>query len=89
LRVLGERGITSLFVEGGAEVHGSFLKERVFQQLITYIAPILIGGKLAPTSFGGSGLEKIADAIPLTIKEVEKIGNDLRVIAEPIIERGY
>jgi hypothetical protein len=31
----------------------------------------------------------IAEAIPLTIKEVEKIGNDLRVIAEPIKERGH
>jgi diaminohydroxyphosphoribosylaminopyrimidine deaminase/5-amino-6-(5-phosphoribosylamino)uracil reductase len=89
LRVLGERGITSVFVEGGAEVHGSFLKERAFQQVITYIAPKLIGGKMAPTSFGGRGLEKIADAIQLTIKEVEKIGNDLRVIAEPIKERGH
>jgi diaminohydroxyphosphoribosylaminopyrimidine deaminase / 5-amino-6-(5-phosphoribosylamino)uracil reductase len=89
LKVLGERGITSLFVEGGAEVHGSFLKEHAFQQVLTYIAPTLIGGQTAPTSFAGSGFEKMTDAVSLTIKEVKKIGNDLLVIAEPIIERGY
>lgn len=84
LHVLGERGVTSLFVEGGAEVHGSFLKEKAFQQIITYIAPKLIGGKMAPASFGGSGMETIAEAPVLTIKELKKIGDDLRIIAEPI-----
>ncbi|MEO2078386.1 MAG: bifunctional diaminohydroxyphosphoribosylaminopyrimidine deaminase/5-amino-6-(5-phosphoribosylamino)uracil reductase RibD [Bacillus sp. (in: firmicutes)] len=84
LVVLGEKGITSLFVEGGAEVHGSFLKEKAFQQVITYIAPKLIGGKGAPTLFGGQGIEKIAQAVSLNIRQVDRIGNDLRIIAEPI-----
>lgn len=83
LTALGKRGITSLFVEGGAEVHGSFLKEHAFQQLISYIAPKLLGGKLAPTSFGGIGIENIADAIDLEIKQVVMIGQDVRIIAEP------
>ncbi|WP_462409691.1 bifunctional diaminohydroxyphosphoribosylaminopyrimidine deaminase/5-amino-6-(5-phosphoribosylamino)uracil reductase RibD [Neobacillus sp. Marseille-QA0830] len=84
LSSLGKRGITSLFVEGGAEVHGSFLKERAFQQIITYIAPKLIGGRQAPASFGGYGIEKIEEAVNLTIKQVDLIGNDLRIIAEPV-----
>lgn len=84
LHYLGKYGITSLFVEGGAEVHGSFLKEGAFQQVITYIAPKLIGGKAAPASFGGSGIETLSEAPLLTIKEVTKIGDDLRIIAEPI-----
>lgn len=83
LAVLGKRGITSVFVEGGSEVHGSFLKERAFQQVITYIAPKLIGGKLAPTSFGGNGIEKIAEAAALKINHVDLIGSDIRIIAEP------
>jgi diaminohydroxyphosphoribosylaminopyrimidine deaminase / 5-amino-6-(5-phosphoribosylamino)uracil reductase len=83
LKVLGEMGITSLFVEGGAEVHGSFLKERAFQQIITYIAPKLIGGKSAPASFGGEGIEKMAEAVDLIIKEVTLVGDDVKIIAEP------
>jgi len=83
LKVLGERGITSLFVEGGSEVHGSFLKEQAFQQLITYIAPKLIGGKLAPSSFGGLGFETMDEVMELTINQIDRIGNDLRIIAAP------
>jgi diaminohydroxyphosphoribosylaminopyrimidine deaminase / 5-amino-6-(5-phosphoribosylamino)uracil reductase len=84
LKKLGNHGITSLYVEGGAEVHGSFLKAKAFQQVITYIAPKLIGGKTAPASFGGEGIEVLADTVALDIKEVTKMGQDIRIIAEPI-----
>ena len=83
LKKLGERGITSLFVEGGAEVHGSFLKEKAFQQVITYIAPKLLGGKSAPAAFGGEGIAQLEDTVPLEIIDVKQIGQDIRIIAEP------
>jgi len=83
LKVIAEKGITSLFVEGGSEVHGSFLKEHAFQQVITYIAPKLIGGKQAPTSFGGEGIEKMTEIMSLKIKEVAMVGDDIKIIAEP------
>lgn len=83
LEVIAEKGITSLFVEGGSEVHGSFLKEHAFQQVITYIAPKLIGGKKAPTSFGGEGIENMAEIMSLKIKEVAMVGDDMKIIAEP------
>ncbi|HAQ07686.1 MAG TPA: bifunctional diaminohydroxyphosphoribosylaminopyrimidine deaminase/5-amino-6-(5-phosphoribosylamino)uracil reductase RibD [Bacillus bacterium] len=84
LKKLGERGITSVFVEGGAEVQGSFLTGLAFQQVITYIAPKLIGGKAAPATFGGEGIPKLEDSVSLEIKEVKKIGQDIRIIAEPV-----
>jgi diaminohydroxyphosphoribosylaminopyrimidine deaminase / 5-amino-6-(5-phosphoribosylamino)uracil reductase len=84
LKKLGERGISSVYVEGGAEVHGSFLKEKAFQQVITYIAPKLIGGKSAPTAFGGEGIAHLDDTVSLNIKDVKKIGQDIRIIAEPV-----
>ncbi len=83
LKTLAEEEITSLFVEGGSEVHGSFLKAGAFQQVITYIAPKLIGGKAAPSSFGGEGIASIGDTVPLEIKEVKQIGRDLRITAVP------
>ncbi len=82
LRELAERGITSLFVEGGAEVHGSFLKAGAFQQLISYFAPKLLGGKQAPSIFGGEGLVHIKDAVLLQIRDVTMVGEDIRVIAK-------
>jgi diaminohydroxyphosphoribosylaminopyrimidine deaminase / 5-amino-6-(5-phosphoribosylamino)uracil reductase len=83
LKALAQRGITSLFVEGGAEIHGSFLKAGSFQQLISYMAPKLLGGKNAPSVFGGEGLVHIGDAVTLQIKDVSMVGEDIRVIATP------
>jgi diaminohydroxyphosphoribosylaminopyrimidine deaminase / 5-amino-6-(5-phosphoribosylamino)uracil reductase len=84
LKKLGERGISSVYVEGGAKVHGSFLKEKAFQQVITYIAPKLIGGESAPAAFGGEGIAHLEDTVSLEIKDVKKIGQDIRIIAEPV-----
>ncbi|WP_394174136.1 bifunctional diaminohydroxyphosphoribosylaminopyrimidine deaminase/5-amino-6-(5-phosphoribosylamino)uracil reductase RibD [Guptibacillus hwajinpoensis] len=81
LDLLGKRNITSLFVEGGSEIHGSFLEGSHFQQVITYFAPKLIGGRDAPTSFGADGFSMMSDAVNLTIESVEQIGQDIRVIA--------
>lgn len=83
LSSLGNRGITSVFVEGGAEVNGSFLKAGAFQQVISYIAPKLIGGKLAPSVFGGEGILHMDDVVNLQIKDVTRIGEDIRIIAKP------
>lgn len=80
---LGTKGIMSLFVEGGATVNGSFLEEGRINQLITYMAPKLIGGKTAPTSIEGKGFQTMADTMSLNIKHVEMIGQDIKIIAEP------
>lgn len=44
LQLLGREGITSLMVEGGAQVITSFLNYRLVDQLIVTIAPVLVGG---------------------------------------------
>ncbi|GAE35835.1 bifunctional diaminohydroxyphosphoribosylaminopyrimidine deaminase/5-amino-6-(5-phosphoribosylamino)uracil reductase RibD [Halalkalibacter akibai] len=81
LHILGAKGVTSLFVEGGAEVNGSFLKARAVNQVITYFAPKLFGGKTAPTAIGGDGFSEVDEAIELEIKEVTTIGNDIKVVS--------
>lgn len=82
LKVLGEEKIMSLFVEGGATVNGSFLKEKAINQLITYLAPKLVGGKIAPTSFTGEGIAQLADALELKMISIEKLGPDVKIVAE-------
>lgn len=83
LQVLGEEGITSLFAEGGSEINGSLLERKQINQFIIYTAPKLIGGREAPTAFAGSGFASMTDVLDLEIKSVEKIGSDIKVIAEP------
>jgi diaminohydroxyphosphoribosylaminopyrimidine deaminase/5-amino-6-(5-phosphoribosylamino)uracil reductase len=83
LRKLGELSITSLLVEGGSEVNASFLNQNAFNQVISYIAPKLIGGKLAPGFIGGIGIEDMNSAVKLEFKSIEQLGEDMKVIAIP------
>ncbi|WBL13540.1 bifunctional diaminohydroxyphosphoribosylaminopyrimidine deaminase/5-amino-6-(5-phosphoribosylamino)uracil reductase RibD [Sutcliffiella sp. NC1] len=84
LEELGSRKITSLFVEGGATVNGSFVQANAVNQFVAYIAPKLIGGKLAPTSVGGLGIESMDDIVQLQINEVKQIGSDVKIVAVPL-----
>ncbi|WP_102345035.1 bifunctional diaminohydroxyphosphoribosylaminopyrimidine deaminase/5-amino-6-(5-phosphoribosylamino)uracil reductase RibD [Bacillus sp. Marseille-P3661] len=86
LKAIAEKGISSLYVEGGAEINGSFIKEKAVNQVITYIAPKIIGGTAAPTSIGGEGFENLSDSLQLVIKSVEQIGPDIKIISVPVKE---
>jgi diaminohydroxyphosphoribosylaminopyrimidine deaminase/5-amino-6-(5-phosphoribosylamino)uracil reductase len=83
LKKLGERSITSLLVEGGSEVNGSFLKLNTFNRVICYIAPKLIGGKTAPGFIGGIGIDDMNAAAQLEFKTVEQLGEDIKIVAIP------
>lgn len=80
LQLLGEKNITSLFVEGGAAIHGSFIKEAAFNEVVSYAAPVLIGGKDASPVVGGMGFEHIDEALRLKIIETEMLGEDLKIV---------
>ena len=43
LQELGRRGVLQVMVEGGAAVHGSFLREDLAEELVVYIGPKLLG----------------------------------------------
>jgi diaminohydroxyphosphoribosylaminopyrimidine deaminase/5-amino-6-(5-phosphoribosylamino)uracil reductase len=74
---LGRRGILSLLVEGGAEVHASFFAEGLVDKVQAYLAPIIIGGRQAPGPVGGDGIESLTDAIRLHEVDTTRIGDDL------------
>lgn len=83
LRTLGKHGIMTLYVEGGAAIHASFLEERLFNQVIFYFAPKLIGGRDAPTVFAGRGFASIEESMELVIESFDKIGPDMKIVAKP------
>ncbi len=86
---LGKLGIVSLFVEGGATVNDSFLTQKLVNQIVLYMAPILIGGSRAPTSFEGDGIASLQNALKVQFESVQQIGHDLKIIAKPRpMERG-
>jgi len=83
LDYLGSQQISTLFVEGGGQVNGSFIKEGLVDQIIVYLAPKIIGGTEALSSIGGEGFLKMSEVMNLEIRSVEQIGPDLKVVAIP------
>jgi len=83
LRLLGERDITSVLVEGGGVLLGSLFDNQLVDKVVAFIAPVIIGGANAKTPVAGEGVEKIADAIKLSQVNVEKFGDDLMIIGYP------
>jgi diaminohydroxyphosphoribosylaminopyrimidine deaminase/5-amino-6-(5-phosphoribosylamino)uracil reductase len=76
---LGRRGILSLLVEGGSEVHASFFADGLVDKVHAYIAPRLIGGREAPGPVGGAGAERLVDAISLHELDATRLGTDLLI----------
>ena len=79
LKALGQREITSVLVEGGGILFGSLFDSGLVDKVITFIAPIIIGGKEANTAVGGKGIDKVVDSLKLERVSVERLGEDLMV----------
>jgi diaminohydroxyphosphoribosylaminopyrimidine deaminase/5-amino-6-(5-phosphoribosylamino)uracil reductase len=76
---LGKRGILSLLVEGGSEVHASFLAEGLVDKVHAYVAPRLIGGRDAPGAVGGHGVERLVQAVLLRDLDTTRLGADILI----------
>ncbi len=65
LEALFERGLTSVMIEGGSEVLGSFLAARLVDEVALFRAPLLLGGRGSLGAFGGPDPRDIGDALRL------------------------
>jgi len=67
--------VTSMLVEGGAELHASFVEARLVDRVVAFVAPKLIGGSRAPSPVAGRGLP-LADALHLESVTMRPLGVD-------------
>lgn len=79
LTVLGQRGMTSVMVEGGGELNAAFFKAKLVNHVQLYVAPTLLGGSASKGVIGGAGPRRLADAWKLTQVRTRILGNDLVV----------
>ncbi|GAA4367351.1 bifunctional diaminohydroxyphosphoribosylaminopyrimidine deaminase/5-amino-6-(5-phosphoribosylamino)uracil reductase RibD [Agromyces bauzanensis] len=85
LRELQRRGIRSLFVEGGPTLASAFLAAGLVDELLVYVAPMLLGGPRV--AVGDLGVASIAEARHFDFAAFERLGDDLLVVARPIAIR--
>ncbi len=80
---LARRGINELHVEAGHKLNGSFVREGLVDEFLIYMAPKLLGIGRELATFGP--LETLADGLALRFVSAAAIGDDLRVIARPVV----
>jgi len=83
MEALGKRDVQSVLIEGGPTVAWSAVRDGVVDRFVVYLAPKLVGGERAPGLIGGPGVDDIAAAVPLGFESVDRIGEDLRIVARP------
>ncbi len=78
LALLAERGANEVWVEAGAVLAGAFIRDRLFDELVLYIAPTLLG----PDGRALASIPPLAalqSRLQLRYADVRQVGDDLRL----------
>lgn len=79
---LHTRGVEAVFLEGGPTLAGSFLRQRLIDRIINYVAPALLGA--GKSGLGDAGITTMSEIFRLELLDVARSGPDVRLIGRPI-----
>jgi diaminohydroxyphosphoribosylaminopyrimidine deaminase/5-amino-6-(5-phosphoribosylamino)uracil reductase len=82
LRRLGELQANEVWVEAGARLAGALLRAQLVDELIVYLAPSLLGPQAQPL-VQLPPIQALAERMQLEYRHIERVGEDLRIIAVP------
>lgn len=80
---LGERNITHLLVEGGGQVNAAFFEAGLYDRVVLFLAPLLLGGESAPSWLRGEGVSSLKEAVRLKVTQSTYLGDDLMLVGYP------
>lgn len=83
LAALAEGGINEVQVEAGATLSGAFLRAGLVDELLLYMAPVLLGERGRPL-FDGLGIDAMAQRLQLETVDTRRTGDDLRLLLRPV-----
>jgi diaminohydroxyphosphoribosylaminopyrimidine deaminase / 5-amino-6-(5-phosphoribosylamino)uracil reductase len=79
LEQLGSEGVTSILLEGGPRLAGSFLDAGEIDEIRLFVAPIVLGGRNARDPLESEGVDVIADAVHGLTLTCDRVGEDLLI----------
>jgi diaminohydroxyphosphoribosylaminopyrimidine deaminase/5-amino-6-(5-phosphoribosylamino)uracil reductase len=82
LEELARRGVNELHVEAGFRLNGSLVREACVDEFLIYLNPSFLGDD-APGMLALSGISSLDKRIKIRIALVDRIGEDLRILARP------
>ncbi|AWV06466.1 bifunctional diaminohydroxyphosphoribosylaminopyrimidine deaminase/5-amino-6-(5-phosphoribosylamino)uracil reductase RibD [Marilutibacter maris] len=83
LRLLAERHqINEVQVESGATLAGALLAAQRVDEVLLYVAPVLLGAQARPL-FSGLDVNTMAERLQLSLVETRQLGGDTRLLLRP------
>jgi diaminohydroxyphosphoribosylaminopyrimidine deaminase/5-amino-6-(5-phosphoribosylamino)uracil reductase len=82
LALLAERGINEVQVEAGATLAGAFVTAGLVDELLLYVAPVMLGERARPL-FDNLHIDEMTERLGMRIVETRRIGSDVRVQLQP------
>jgi len=82
LEELARRGINELHVEAGFRLNGSLVSEGCVDEFLLYLNPSFLGDG-AQGMLALSGISSLDQRLKLRIASMDRIGEDLRILARP------
>ena len=84
MRELARRSMNEIHVEAGAGLNGALLEQGLVDEMLLYLAPCLLGDPARGMAHLGNGLANLADRIALEITAIDRVGADVRVLANVV-----
>ncbi len=81
LAELARAGIRHAWLEGGATLAAAFLRDRLVDEIVVYLAPTLLGA--GRPLVADLGIGTLADALHLDLVDVTRVGPDVRLTLAP------
>jgi len=79
---LGRLEMNEVWVEAGPKLAGAFVRASLFDELVVYVAPSLIGGDAMPL-VQLPGIAKLDERLRLRFTDISAVGDDLRLTLRP------
>jgi len=73
--------VTSVLLEGGPHLAGSFMDAGAIDEVRLFIAPLVLGGRTARDPLEGEGVDRVADALRALTLTCEPLAGDVLVTA--------
>ncbi len=77
LRALRDERIRHVWLEGGPTVAGAFVAAGLVDEVIVYVAPLLLGS--GRPALGEAGIGTLADGLRLRLVDATQVGDDVRI----------
>lgn len=83
LQLLAAREVNEVQIEAGATLAGAFIAAGLADEILLYVAPVLLGDQARPL-FGGLGIQDMQQRANLKIVDARVIGQDQRLLLQPV-----